>query len=178
MLPSNAISSIPARSTDPSATQPLPLIKTLSISDNPIAKWSDIDALVTWLPNLQELGILFEPLKLCELLIIYGFERYLTNHISAGSSGASSRDFVISRLSQLRKLNGTDVSIEFFFFFFKLLHSMKSQVTERERFDAELFYLSWISKHEAGNEQDIEALHPRWKELRSSTLVIIVSHIR
>lgn len=58
------------RRADSLISQPLPLVRTLSLSDNPIANWSDIDALITWLPELQELGISFEPFKLCELLMV------------------------------------------------------------------------------------------------------------
>ncbi|KAG9099354.1 hypothetical protein FS749_001414 [Ceratobasidium sp. UAMH 11750] len=128
MLPSNAIASIPPHSEDSYRTPPLFQMQHLSIMENPITSWGAIDSIATWLPNLKDLSISLEPLKL------------------SGSSSTSSRDFVISRLPQLTRLNGTEI-------------------TERDRSDAELFYLSWISKHETGSEWDITALHPRWREL-------------
>ncbi|QRV87990.1 dynein light chain 1, cytoplasmic protein [Ceratobasidium sp. AG-Ba] len=127
MLPSNLINSISRWSEADPRTSPLSRLQHLSLADNPIASWEAVDSLATWLPNLKILSISLESLRI-------------------GSSSSASRDFVIARLPQLARLNG-------------------SQVTERDRADAELFYLSWISKHESGTELEIEARHPRWKEL-------------
>ncbi|KAG8678977.1 hypothetical protein FRC09_019372 [Ceratobasidium sp. 395] len=107
---------------------PLIQMRHLSVLENPIAAWSAINSIGTWLPNLKDLSISLEPLKL------------------SGSSSNASRDFVISKLPELTRLNGTEI-------------------TQRDRLDAELFYLSWISRHETGSEQDITTRHPRWKEL-------------
>ncbi|KAG8678988.1 hypothetical protein FRC09_019356 [Ceratobasidium sp. 395] len=107
---------------------PLIQMRHLSVLENPIAAWSAIDSIGTWLPNLKDLSISLEPLKL------------------PGSSINASRDFVISKLPELTRLNGTEI-------------------TQRDRLDAELFCLSWISRHETGSEQDITTRHPRWKEL-------------
>ncbi|CCO27587.1 hypothetical protein BN14_01571 [Rhizoctonia solani AG-1 IB] len=127
MIPSNVIATIPRRATASAVKEPTLSIQYLSISDNPISSWNDVDSLVTWFPELYELSISFEPL-------------------ASGIPPGATRNFVIARLPVLRKLNGTEV-------------------TERERTDAELFYLSWIGRSGQLSENDMEALHPRWKEL-------------
>ncbi|CAE6437024.1 unnamed protein product [Rhizoctonia solani] len=66
--------------------------------------------------------------------------------LASGIPPGASRNFVIARLPHLAKLNGTEV-------------------TGRERIDAELFYLSWIGRDGQLSEADTEALNPRWKEL-------------
>ncbi|QRW16474.1 damaged DNA binding protein [Rhizoctonia solani] len=127
MIPSNIIATIPRRTVTSVAGGPTLAIYYLTISDNPISRWRDVDALVTWLPELRELGISLEPL-------------------ASGVPPGATRNFVVARLPALVKLNGTEI-------------------TERERTDAELFYLSWIGRNEQSSEADTEALHPRWKEL-------------
>ncbi|KAH7343296.1 hypothetical protein B0J17DRAFT_641814 [Rhizoctonia solani] len=66
--------------------------------------------------------------------------------LASGIPPGATRNFVIARLPLLAKLNGTEV-------------------TERERVDAELFYLSWIGRNAQSSETDTETLNPRWKEL-------------
>ncbi|CAE6451245.1 unnamed protein product [Rhizoctonia solani] len=66
--------------------------------------------------------------------------------LASGIPPGATRNFAIARLPLLLKLNGTEV-------------------TERERVDAELFYLSWIGRNDQLSEKDTELLHPRWKEL-------------
>ncbi|CAE6422825.1 unnamed protein product [Rhizoctonia solani] len=127
MIPSNAIAAIPRRAITPAANEPTLSIHYLTITENPISNWNDVDSLVTWFPELRDLSISFEPL-------------------ASGIPPGATRNFVIARLPALGKLNGTEV-------------------TERERTDAELFYLSWIMRNGQLSEADTEALHPRWKEL-------------
>ncbi|CUA67758.1 tubulin folding cofactor E [Rhizoctonia solani] len=66
--------------------------------------------------------------------------------LASGIPPGASRNFVIARLPLLSKLNGTEI-------------------TERERTDAELFYLSWIGRDGQLSEADTQVSHPRWKEL-------------
>ncbi|CAE6450346.1 unnamed protein product [Rhizoctonia solani] len=66
--------------------------------------------------------------------------------LASGIPPGATRNFAIARLPLLTKLNGTEV-------------------TERERVDAELFYLSWIGRNAQSSETNTEALNPRWKEL-------------
>ncbi|KAG8734223.1 hypothetical protein FRC11_008124 [Ceratobasidium sp. 423] len=127
MIPSNAIAAIPRRVDTPTTREPTLSLSYLAITDNPISNWSDVDSLMTWLPELRELSISLEPL-------------------ASGIPPGATRNFAIARLPLLVKLNGTEV-------------------TERERIDAELFYLSWIGRNGQLSEKDTETLHPRWKEL-------------
>ncbi|KAJ1309153.1 hypothetical protein OPQ81_004825 [Rhizoctonia solani] len=127
MIPSNKISSIPRRVDTPTTKQPTLPLHYLVLTENPISHWSDVDSLVTWLPELCELNISLELL-------------------ASGIPPGAARNFVIARLPLLTKLNGTEV-------------------TERERVDAELFYLSWIGRDAQLSETDRETMHTRWKEL-------------
>jgi hypothetical protein len=67
MIPSNVIATIPRRATASAVKEPTLSIQYLSISDNPISSWNDVDSLVTWFPELYELSISFEPLASGEL---------------------------------------------------------------------------------------------------------------
>ncbi|KAL5636507.1 hypothetical protein ACGC1H_000458 [Rhizoctonia solani] len=127
IIPSNTIAAIPRRIDTPTMKEPTLSLHYLTLADNPISNWRDVDSLMTWFPELRELSISLET---------------LASDIPPGAS----RNFVIARLPLLAKLNGTEV-------------------TERERIDAELFYLSWIGRNGQLSEAHTETLHPRWKEL-------------
>lgn len=87
ILSSNCIETIPF----PSSGQGLPSLKYLSLSQNRISTWKDIDALESWCPVLESFSMVENPLTL----------RENTRH---------TRPFLISRIRSLTKLDGTLIS--------------------------------------------------------------------
>ncbi|ELU45414.1 damaged DNA binding protein [Rhizoctonia solani AG-1 IA] len=137
----------------------LPCLNTLNLDFNRLSDWVSIMAACSMVPqSALKLGISLEPLASGELYALSKTsvkKKRLMGKYTGVPPGAT-RNFVVARLPALVKLNGTEVGV----------------ITERERTDAELFYLSWIGRNEQSSEADTEALHPRWKELATSIKVV------
>ncbi|KAG6877738.1 hypothetical protein C0993_004555 [Termitomyces sp. T159_Od127] len=124
LLASNAINSVPS----PGPQQGLPALKHLSLLDNKIQAWSDIDALSSWCPALEGLTLRGNP---------------LTAQIR------HSRPFTISKLPTLMILDGGEITYrERIDSEILYLDSVVSEtVSENERIKAHPQWLNLCKKH-------------------------------
>ena len=75
------------------------------------------------------------------------------------------RPFTIAKISSLRTLDGSTVTI----FSCRVNDTeRKLQISIKEREDCELFYLSHVSRDTSKSPEELAREHPRWQELRSS----------
>jgi hypothetical protein len=116
-----------------------PTLKTLDLRTNAIASWSPISSLPASFPQLQNLLIASNPLY--------------SNLTSADNTPLTSEDgytLTLARLPQLQTLN-------------------YSTVTDKERLNAETYYLGQIAREVAKTSAEKRAqvlgAHPRWEEL-------------
>lgn len=124
ILSSNSYESIPIPTGD---SVPLKLTH-LSLSLTRISKWSSIDSLNLWCPELESLTVNGTPL------------------MEDPNADRIWQQIVIARLPRLRFLDGTSVS-------------------QRQRVDAELLYLSRTAHELFPSDAARAAVHPRWTEL-------------
>ncbi|KZV96199.1 RNI-like protein [Exidia glandulosa HHB12029] len=100
----------------------------LSLSENKLASWSDVDALAKWLPELKSLSLTQNPIM------------ELDEHKQHATQ------FLITRIPTLETLNG-------------------SAIPPHARQDAELYYMTVVSKQQYATREDRLRDHPRWTEL-------------
>lgn len=133
----------------------LPSLQTLSIRANPLTSLSSPPDTPIFFPKLKHLDLISTLLPALSSLnpIPVSFPRLislLTNHTPLANHPSASLH-TIARLATLTELN-------------------YSQITPAERQNAELYYLSQVSKQLAAatddaEEREVLEQHPRWKEL-------------
>ncbi|KAH9180398.1 hypothetical protein EDB89DRAFT_2238261 [Lactarius sanguifluus] len=156
ILSSNLFDAIPVP-TDPQIVSKL---THLSLSLTGISKWSSIDSLNLWCPDLESLSLNGTPL------------------LEDSQLGRVWQQIVIARLPRLRTLDGTSVSVQYYVHAWLLPDTQRLKpnfaqyivffplkITPRHRVDAELFYLSRIARESHLSDAARNAAHPRWVEL-------------
>lgn len=144
ILSSNQLETIPP--TSPTLSS----LRHLSLASNRLSSWSSLDALNTQLPFLTSLAIGDNPLF-------------------KGKGEAGVRLEIIARIAGLRELEGSRVRFRGFVVWQLAQRYMPPQVSDTEREDSELYYLTCIAREE-GSDADKEVRHPRRKELLLSVL--------
>jgi len=143
ILKNNRITSVHQSFTDidqQGLLPPYPQVRELDLRHNAITTWTFFNDLATTFPNLKHLRTAFNPLYL--------------NLQSANRRSLAAEDgymLTIARLSGLETLNF-------------------SKVTDKERLNAEMYYLNKIASElshaaDANKALQIKSTHPRWAEL-------------
>jgi hypothetical protein len=125
----------------------------VELAFNDIADWEFVDTLPNVFVGLEQLRISHNP---------------LFQHLRAASGRLMREDdgymLTVARLGALRVLNYSPVSDVY-----RVLLFLQDQITEKDREDAELYYLSEIGKEISLSPPELEAYivakHPRYQEL-------------
>ncbi|KAG0256650.1 hypothetical protein BG011_004377 [Mortierella polycephala] len=111
-------------------------LTSLQLSDNVVDNWTSIDCLGLY-SSLRQLWIVNNPFA----------QKSLEGQNSSSSIGSDTRTSLIARMGQIDSLNG-------------------SEITKKNRIDAELYYLKNVALSAVGMEPSaVEALHPRFEQL-------------
>ena len=156
-------------------------VKHLGLQDNGLEKWSDIDGINAWFPNLNSLQLIGNPLSNGTSTLSLTIQVFKCQPRLLCSKGQRSSDnwllldfqslvilmaalcvlviyICVEILVAVRSVCSTSTS-----------HSNVFQVSRKERADCELYYLSSIARGEgSATEEERCRKHPRWKDLCSS----------